>query len=119
MIVSFFMKISVMNATRRTQLADAMIADTPTLRRKGLLGLRRLGPGDGLWLTNVQSIHTNGMTYPIDVVFIDGSGNVTRTVVGMGPGGSAMSTSAKHTLELPAGVVGRTGTLVGDKVFIL
>ena len=41
--------------------------------RIGLLNTPCLAPGDGLYLPGVKSIHTKGMHYPIDILFLDDS----------------------------------------------
>ena len=45
--------------------------DVGLMNRVGLLNTPALRCGDGLYLPGVKSIHTKGMHYPIDVIFLD------------------------------------------------
>src|SRR5437867_5806336 len=52
----------VHNRTRGATLADKVqLADTPRLRRIGLLRHQTLEPGEGLWIYPTRAIHTFGM----------------------------------------------------------
>lgn len=46
--------------------------------RIGLLNTPRLQMGDGILLKRCKSIHTRGMTYPIDVIFLDQAMRILR-----------------------------------------
>lgn len=52
-------------------LSDLKVADTFWSRGKGLLGIKSLGPQQGLWITQGNSIHTFCMKMTIDCVFLD------------------------------------------------
>src|SRR5207302_549707 len=65
-------RISVHNATRNTVLAGAAeVADRGATRRKGLLGRAGLDDGAGLWIVPCESVHTIGMKFAIDLVYLD------------------------------------------------
>ena len=66
-------KLLVRNRTRGAAiLADsADVAASSTARRKGLLGRHTLAAGEGLWIAPCESIHTCGMKFPIDVIYLD------------------------------------------------
>jgi uncharacterized membrane protein (UPF0127 family) len=53
------------------ELARVELATTARLRARGLLGRSALAPGHALWLAPGRSIHTVGMRFAIDVVFLD------------------------------------------------
>jgi uncharacterized membrane protein (UPF0127 family) len=56
-----------------------------------------------------------GMRCPLDVVFLDGSGEVLATYRAVNPGWRARGhPNATHTLELAAGALEESGTTVGD-----
>ena len=58
-----------------------------------------------------------GMTFPLDVLHLDREGRVVAVHRRLQPGRrTAMERRAFHTLELPAGVLEKTGTLPGDLV---
>lgn len=94
------------------------VAGTYFLRLKGLLGTAALAPGDGLLLTPCWAIHTVGMRYPLDVVFLDGENRVLKVVAGLSPGRGVAYPPASKVLELPAGTVALTGTQRGDRLAI-
>lgn len=54
-------------------------------RMKGLLGLKGLAKGDWLWLKPCGAIHTVGMRFTIDVVFLDRQLRVVKVVCGVKP----------------------------------
>ena len=54
-------------------------------RAIGLLGRRSLGAHQGLLITPCDSVHTFFMRWPIDVVFIDRAGTITRIVERLQP----------------------------------
>ena len=108
------MKLQILNATRATPLCNqAEEADTASKQHNGLLGKTSLTPGEGLLLPWCDSIHTYGMQFPIDLLFLDGA-VVVDCVSDFAPGGQAKREGAKAVLELPAGMIEATGTKKGD-----
>lgn len=98
-------------------LADrAEIADTSAKRRTGLLKHTRLDPGEGLWIAPTEGIHTFGMKFPIDVVFLNRKKKILKTRPNMARGRIALSWRAHSVLELPAGTLEETGTEAGDEL---
>ncbi len=88
-------------------------------RMKGLLGRSKdeFLPGRGLWLTPANSIHTIGMSFPIDVAYLDKTGRVIYLYHGLPPFRvAAIKIKARSILELPAGTLARTRTEIGDTV---
>ena len=106
------MKVRITN--RGIVLAIADIADSPESRRRGLLGHAPLQPGQGLWISQCDSIHTYGMQFPIDVLFLGPDSQVLDIAPNMAPGGTVSRDGAASCLELPAGALEATGTQVGD-----
>ena len=65
-------RLQVKNLTRQTVLAISLeVADSGAKRNKGLLGRKELSPGEGLWILPCQSVHTFGMQFAIDLVYLD------------------------------------------------
>jgi len=112
------------NLTRDAVLAERLeSADSLWAKFKGLMGRSALSAGSGLWLPDSNGIHMMFMRFPIDAVFVgraDAAG--ARAVVALRPGLRAWTglvpfvRRAKGVLELPAGVIGATGTQVGDLI---
>jgi uncharacterized protein len=78
-------------------------------RMRGLLGRAALKAGDGLLIKPCNSIHTLGMRYPIDVVFLGRDGAVLRIVRAIKPLRAASCMRARSVLELAAGEAERLG----------
>ena len=110
-------KLRVRNANKGTELADrALIADTSATRRTGLLKHTGLAPGEGLWIVPCEGVHTFAMKFPIDVVFLSKKRKVLKIRPDMGKRRIALSLMAHSVLELPAGMLAKTGTAVGDQL---
>lgn len=108
-------RLAVSNLTRGMTLATcATIADRGDLRRKGLLGRDSLPRGDGLWILPCQSVHTFGMKFPIDLVYVEGNNRVRKVRSGVRPWRLSACLSAHSVLELPSGTISETGTQRGD-----
>ena len=110
-------KIRVCNSTRGYVLAEsAEVADHSTARRKGLLGRSQFTQGEGLWITPCESVHTWGMKFPIDVVYLDRSRRVRKVRENMTPWKMSMHLLSESVLELPTGAIRQSGTRVGDQL---
>lgn len=111
----------IVNLSHAAVLAKrAVIADTSALRRRGLLGCDELPQGSGLIIIPCRQVHTFGMKYPIDVVFLDASWQVRRCAKGLKPWRlSPLVISSRSVLELPAGKISETGTEAGDTLRIV
>ncbi|NPV90013.1 MAG: DUF192 domain-containing protein [Firmicutes bacterium] len=109
-------KLIVYNQTRDVTLGDRVsVADGFWTRLKGLLGRRELESGEGLLLIPCASVHTMGMKFSIDVVFVSVAGRVLRVVPRLAPGKIGASVrGARYVLELPAG--GAVGVEPGDQI---
>ena len=105
------------NLTRGTTLATSTrIAGTSAARRRGLLATDSLLSGDGLWIAPCEAIHTVGMKWPIDAIFLDKSYRVRKVSARLPPWRIAICWTAASVLELPAGVLLASGTQVGDEL---
>lgn len=58
----------------------AKVARTLFERMRGLIGVKKLPPGEGLLILRCNSIHTFFMSFPIDATFFDSKNNVVRVV---------------------------------------
>lgn len=110
-------KLRVANQTKGQVLADrADIADTSAKRRTGLLKHTGLAPGEGLWIAPCEGVHTFGMKFPIDVLFLNKKKKILKARPDMVRGRIAFSLLAHSVLELPAGTLAETGTVAGDQL---
>lgn len=53
---------------------------------RGLLGLNGLGPGSALVIERCGAVHTLGMRFSIDLIFLDRAWRVVRVVRNVSPG---------------------------------
>jgi uncharacterized membrane protein (UPF0127 family) len=110
--------VRVANLTRGTSVAErCRVARTSGERMVGLLATPGLKAGEGLLIERTQSIHMFFMRFPIDVVFIDRDGSVTRTVSALRPWRVVWwARGARDCLELPVGALAASGTVPGDRL---
>ena len=108
------------NLTKKTWLATKVRkADNFITRLLGLLKRTSLGPEEALWLMPSKGIHTIGMKFPIDVVFLNKTNRVLGIVPGMAPYRvSGIRLTGHSVLELPKGIIGKSRTEVGDQLEI-
>jgi len=108
----------IRNDTRGALLAsNACLATTPGERRRGLIGRDGLEPGEALIIPRCRQVHTFGMRFTIDVLFVDGSGTVVRSCRGLPPRRiSPVARRARQAIEFPAGALDRTETVEGDRL---
>ncbi len=111
-------KYRVLNLTRNTVLASEVeLVDTEWTRIKGLLGRRAVdfASGKGLWIVPSQGVHTLGMSFPIDVVYLDSEYRIVHVCHAMAPFRiAALKLKARSVIELPAGTLAQTETSIGD-----
>ena len=117
MCYKVFLKLKIRNLTRGTVLAEAAdVADTSKKRRTGLLKHEKLELGEGLWIAPCEAIHTFGMKFAIDVVYLDRKRKVLKTRGDMGRGKLSACLWASSVLELPSGTLEATRTQKGDQL---
>lgn len=109
------MKVS--NVTKNTVLAEAADrADTSKKRRTGLLKHDSLPRGEGLWISRCEAVHTFGMKFPIDVLFLNKKKKVLKIRRNMPRRRITVCLLARSVLELPAGTAEETRTEPGDQL---
>lgn len=120
-MISFEQKrlVYVYNKTRETFVAtEAIVADSYLRRLVGLLGKteRWARLGTGLWIVPSRGVHTIGMLFPIDLIFLNKRKEVVHLEEHVRPFRiSKVSLKASSVLELPAHTIYRSGTRVGDR----
>ena len=110
--------VRITNETRGTTLATrCRVASSLRDRVVGLLATREVAPGEGLLIERSPSIHMFFMRYPIDAIFVDGQGRVTRTVSRLRPWRVIWwARGARDCIELRAGALEGTNTVRGDQL---
>lgn len=111
--------VYVYNKTRETFVAtEATVADSYLRRLIGLLGKteRWARLGTGLWIVPSRGVHTIGMLFPIDLIFLNKQKEVVHLEEHVRPFRiSKVSLKASSVLEVPAHTIYRSGTRVGDR----
>ena len=111
------MGVRVLNATKGVLLGEAiLVADSSRDRRTGLLKHTGLKMGEGLWIVPCEAVHTFGMKFAIDVVFLSRKRKVLKIRKDMKQRRIAICLRAHSVLELPAGLLQQTGTVPGDQL---
>lgn len=114
--------VYVYNRTRQTFIAtEVVVADTYLRRLIGLLGKTRrwARSGRGLWIVPSCGVHTIGMMFPLDLVFIDRDCRVVGTQEFVRPFRiSRVCLRATSVLEFPVYTIHRSGTETGDALEI-
>jgi len=112
----------VYNKTRETFVAtEAHLADSYLRRLVGLLGKTRRWAqlGRGLWIVPSRGVHTIGMLFPIDLIFLGKDKEVVYVEEYVRPFRiSKVSLKATSVLELPPHTIYRSGTKIGDQLEI-
>ena len=97
-------------------LGPVSVAESSWDRTRGLLGRTLASVGTGLLILRCNSVHTVGMRYAIDVVFIDADGVVLRVVNALAPLRFAGYGPARHALEMEAGRAEQLGLVTGVRL---
>jgi uncharacterized membrane protein (UPF0127 family) len=112
--------VKAFNPRSGKYIATKVIEATTVFKRmKGLLGRDSLPAGEALWLRPCKSVHTIGMKFPIDILFLGKDRKVVGVEENIPPNRfSSFAFRADGALELPAGTVSESDTRVGDVVDI-
>lgn len=104
---------------RRLATAEARLAELPAIelpgglkvyearswsaRRDGLGGLPDLPPDCGLLIAPCRSVHTIGMRFALDLIWLDGDANVRAVVHDVGPRRQRSDWRARSVIEVAGG----------------
>lgn len=106
----------IVNRTRGTLLGTRIhLADDFWGRFRGYLGRDKPRIGEGILLVPCNAVHSYGMSFPLDVIFLDSAGSVLEVIPEMEPWTrSSRVGGARYVLEVPPGTIRASGTSVGD-----
>lgn len=112
--------VCVFNRNRESFLALRVVpTDTFLLRLAGLLGRMRLKPEDGIWLVPCRGIHTIGMPFAVDLIYLDSANRVIHLVEHLGPSRIApIRLKCTSILELHSRAIYSSNTQIGDQLLI-
>lgn len=80
---------------------------------RGLLGRPPLTSDEGLLIVPCSSVHTVGMKYPIDLIFMDKHWHIVRIVHALKPCRISIAKGAAMVVETMAGTVDNLGLKPG------
>ena len=78
-------------------------ANTPLARLRGLAGLREIDARVGLELPRCRSVHTLGMRFALDLIWLDGEGGVVRVDRAVPANRLRSCRKARSVVEVAAG----------------
>lgn len=113
-------KLCVFNKTRQSFLSFGVTpADTHLARLKGLLGRMKLHSEEGIWLAPSQGMHTIGMLFPIDVIYLTDDNRVIHLIEHLGPFRiTPIRRRCASILELPTRSIYASNTQIDDELVI-
>jgi uncharacterized membrane protein (UPF0127 family) len=113
--------LAVHQMTTGALIADRVALANTTFRRlRGLLGRRHLSPGEALWLRPCNGVHTIGMLFAIDVIFLDQDLRIVRLIENLRPFRFTLPTlKARSVIELAAHSIAAIGLRPGDQLRII
>jgi hypothetical protein len=113
------MNVALINERTKTPVATQVeIAATRKTRRRGLLGRDGLDEAAAMLLAPCGSVHTIGMRFALDVVFVDRQGYAVKIVRNLRPWRIAIATGASAVIEMAAGSLRWGQVLVGDRLYL-
>ena len=113
------MNVVLVNERTRERVANSVeIAATRKSRRRGLLGRERLDAASAMLLAPCAAVHTAGMRFAIDVVFVDRQGYAVKVVRDLRPWRIALAAGARAVIEMPAGTLQCDRVLPGDRLYL-
>lgn len=108
------------NVTRESFLSLRVTpADTHLARLRGLVGRMRLKADEGIWVRPSVGIHTMGVLFPIDMIYLDAKHRVVHLTESFGSFRiGPVRLSCASVLELPIRTIYSSQTQVGDELLI-
>jgi len=113
-------KYCVYNQTRECFLSLSITrADTSFARLKGLIGRLRLKYDEGLWMVPSSGVHTIGVLFPLDLIYLDEDYRVIHLIEFFRTFRIApLRTNAASVLQLPIHTIYSSQTQPGDQFLI-
>lgn len=110
----------VYNQTRECFLSLGVTpADTMLSRLKGFIGRMKLGFDEGLWVVPSVGVHTVGVLFPLDLIYLDDQYRVIEIVEHFPRFRIApIRPHAASVLELPTHTIYSSQTQSGDQLLI-
>lgn len=110
----------VYNETRECFLSlSVTAADTIIARLKGLIGRLNLKADEGMWVVPSRGVHTVGVLFPLDLIYLDENARVIHVVEYFPSFRIApLKVHAESVLQLPTHTIYSSQTQAGDQLVI-
>ena len=110
----------VFNKTRESFLTLGVTpADTHLARLKGLLGRLRLKSDEGIWVVPSRGVHTIGVLFAVDLIYLDPENRVIHLSESFGSFRiGPIRAKCSSVLELPTRTIYTSQTQIGDELLI-
>ncbi|RDK01971.1 DUF192 domain-containing protein [Paraburkholderia lacunae] len=108
------MKLTRLHVRGQNLGVKVSITETARERMRGLLGHDDLPHDEALLLKRCGSVHTFGMRFPIDVLFLDRQQRIVAIHHSVPRRRMLLDLRASQTLEMPAGMALQFQILPGD-----
>lgn len=111
-------KLQFFNQKDNVILAELDVRKTENFveRTRGLLKTDSLLSTQALWITPCNSVHTFGMKYPIDVIYLDAGQCIRSIRTNLKPTRISFNILSKSVIEIKAGMATQLGLSKGDKI---
>jgi len=112
------MSVTIHDLDRQRTIIDHLeIAESLHERGRGLLGHRPLELGEGMLIRPCRWIHTFGMSFPIDVIYVSRDWRIVAVSESLRPRRIDRPVlRAWFVVEMAAGAIRYTGIAVGDRL---
>lgn len=109
--------LQMINVTRQIQLANRVeVAASGGKRTKGLLGRKGLAPGEALWIVPCEAVHTFGMQFSLDLIYLDRRHRIRKIRRNVPPWRLSACLLAHSVVELAAGSIRESDAQPGDQI---
>ncbi|WP_282109890.1 DUF192 domain-containing protein [Shewanella algicola] len=110
------MELINIKSNKGSCIDNVIYANKTVSRLKGLLGQRSLTMQQGLLIAPCNSVHTFGMKFDIDVVFLDKNNKVVKIKTSVKPARMTSCFGSKKVLELASGSAEYNNISIGDSL---
>jgi len=107
------MKLTTLHVCGRNTGIKVLVTETTRERMRGLLGRDHLPADEALLLKRCGSVHTFGMGFAIDALFLDRHGRIVSIHRDVPKRRMLLSLRATQTLEMAGGTAALHGLSVG------
>lgn len=110
----------VFNKTRESFVAlNVSVADTHLSRFRGLLGRMRLSSDEGIWVIPSYGVHTIGLPFAVDLMYLNYDNRVVHLIESLGPFRiGSFRLRCASVLELATHTIYSSQTQIGDELLI-